>query len=73
MIKTMTYASLHFTIAFTVAWWLTGDLLVGGLVALVEPAINSVAYFFHEKVWHRYQQRKARTAHSHAPRHLMEV
>lgn len=59
MTKTITYAALHFTIAFSVAWALTGDVLVGGLVALVEPAINSVAYFFHEKVWSAYQQRKA--------------
>jgi uncharacterized membrane protein len=59
MTKTMTYAALHFTIAFSVAWLLTGDILVGGLVALVEPTINSVAYFFHEKFWAAYQQRKA--------------
>lgn len=59
MIKTMTYATMHFTIAFSVAWLLTGDILVGGLVALVEPAINSVAYFFHERIWARHLQRKA--------------
>lgn len=58
MIKTMTYTTMHFTIAFLVAWLLTGDVLVGGLVAMVEPAVNSVAYFFHEKVWATYQQRK---------------
>jgi uncharacterized membrane protein len=58
MIKTMTYTTMHFTIAFLVAWLLTGDIWVGGLVALVEPAVNSVAYFFHEKIWAAYQQRK---------------
>lgn len=58
MIKTMSFATMHFTIAFAVAWILTGDVLVGGLVALVEPAVNSVAYFFHEKVW-------ARRGHTH--------
>lgn len=58
MTKTMTYTAMHFTIAFLVAWVLTGDLLIGGLVALVEPTVNSVAYFFHEKIWSAYQQRK---------------
>lgn len=58
MIKTMTYTALHFTIAFLVAWLLTGDIWVGGLIALVEPAVNSVAYFFHEKAWASYLQRK---------------
>ncbi|MFD3319491.1 DUF2061 domain-containing protein [Alteromonas macleodii] len=40
---------------------LTGDILIGSLIAMVEPAINTVAYFFHEKIWAR-RQRNARTA-----------
>ena len=48
MIKTMTFAILHFSVPFTVAYLLTGSALIGGLVALVEPAINMVVYF-HEK------------------------
>lgn len=58
MIKTLTYASLHFSIAFSVTWLLTGDIYIGGLVALVEPALNTVAYFFHEKVWARIQAKQ---------------
>ncbi|MDX5299845.1 MAG: DUF2061 domain-containing protein [Gammaproteobacteria bacterium] len=50
-LKTLTFAATHFTVAFLVAWALTGDVLVGGLVAMVEPAINTVAYFIHERVW----------------------
>ena len=38
-------------VAFTVAYLMTGSLLVGGAIALVEPAINTIAYFFHEKFW----------------------
>jgi uncharacterized membrane protein len=56
MIKTMTFAIVHFTVAFTVAWLLTGDVVIGGLVALVEPMVNTVAYFFHEKVWERVRK-----------------
>lgn len=73
MTKTMTYAALHFTIAFSVAWLLTGDILVGGLVALVEPAINSVAYFFHEKFWSAYQQRKVAGGDSNNNSTVLEV
>ncbi|GGB04821.1 DUF2061 domain-containing protein [Agarivorans gilvus] len=51
MIKTITFASMHFSIAFLVTWILTGDIMIGGLVAIVEPTINSIAYFFHEKAW----------------------
>jgi uncharacterized membrane protein len=49
LIKTVTFAITHFTVAFSVAYLLTGDLLIGSLIAMVEPAINTVAYFFHEK------------------------
>lgn len=52
-VKTLSFAITHFVVAFTVAFALTGDVLVGGLVATVEPAINTVAYHFHEKVWLR--------------------
>lgn len=53
MTKTLTFAAVHMTVAFTVAYVLSGSLLVGGAIALVEPAINTVAYFFHEKAWER--------------------
>ena len=38
---------------------MTGDVLVGGAIALVEPAVNTVAYHFHEKVWVRIRKAKA--------------
>jgi uncharacterized membrane protein len=53
MTKTATFAAMHFTIAFGVTWLLTGSAVVGGLVALVEPALNTVAYHFHERFWQR--------------------
>ncbi|NLQ16619.1 DUF2061 domain-containing protein [Marinomonas sp. M1K-6] len=56
MAKTMTFAVMHFSIAFTVAYLITGSLLVGGLVAIVEPAINTVAFYFHEIIWNKVQQ-----------------
>lgn len=58
MLKTLTFALMHFSIAFTVAYLLTGDMLIGGLIALVEPAVNTIAYVFHEKIWQRLQQQK---------------
>jgi len=50
---------MHFSVAFLVTWALTGDILIGTLVAMVEPAINTVAYYFHEKIWGRINSRKA--------------
>ena len=53
MLKTLSFAAVHFTVAFTIGYLLTGSVLVGGTLALVEPACNTVAYYFHEKVWAR--------------------
>ena len=60
MTKTMSFAVVHMTVAFSVGYLLTGSLLVGGAIALIEPAINTVAYHFHEKAWIRFGQPGAR-------------
>ena len=56
MAKTMSFATIHYSVAFTVAYVMTGSALVGGTIALVEPAINTVAFHFHEQVWKRKQK-----------------
>jgi len=63
MNKTMTFAAVHFTVAFTVAYLMTGSVLVGGAIALVEPAINTVAYHFHERIWNRSRKVERYSAH----------
>ncbi len=62
MIKTISFGIVHFTVAFGVVFVLTGSLVIGGLVALVEPMVNTVAYHFHEKAWERIRSR-APTGH----------
>lgn len=44
MTKTLTFASLHFCVAFSVGWLLTGSFWVGGALAVVEPACNRSHY-----------------------------
>ncbi len=56
MTKTMSFAAVHFTVAFSVGYLLSGSVLVGGAIALVEPAVNTVAYYFHEKAWNRFNK-----------------
>jgi uncharacterized membrane protein len=51
--KTLTYLSIHLTVGFTVAYWFTGSIALAGGIALIEPCINAVAFFFHEKAWQR--------------------
>ena len=55
MIKTATFAVMHITVAFTIVYLMTGDFVVGGAVAIIEPLCNSVGYFFHERLWERWR------------------
>jgi uncharacterized membrane protein len=51
---------VHFSIAFAVATLLTGSVVIGGAVALIEPACNTVAYYLHEQVWARARTKAQR-------------
>lgn len=58
MAKTATFAAVHFTVAFSVGYALTGSVIVGGTMALVEPAINTVAFYFHELGWKKFEENR---------------
>jgi uncharacterized membrane protein len=66
MAKTISFAIMHLTVAFGVAYILTGSLVIGGAIALIEPAINTVAYVVHERFWDRKRTRDARAARTSA-------
>ncbi|ABO25681.1 DUF2061 domain-containing protein [Shewanella loihica] len=57
MAKTLTFAVLHFGVAFGITYLLTGSIVIGGAVALIEPAINTVVFYFHDKVWQHIEKR----------------
>ncbi|AKH20575.1 DUF2061 domain-containing protein [Sedimenticola thiotaurini] len=63
MTKTITFAAVHFSVAFSVAYLMTGSALLGGAIALIEPAINTVAYHFHELFWEHRQNRPLFSQH----------
>ncbi len=65
MLKTLTFACVHYTVAFGVAYALTGSIVVGSLVALIEPLCNTVAYYFHEIAWERWGGAGARARQPH--------
>lgn len=68
--KTGTFAAVHFAVAFSVAYLLTGSFGIASAIALIEPAANTVAYLLHERAWARFTPRgfrrdgaKATSAH----------
>ncbi len=58
-IKTFSQVVTHMSIAFGLAYLLTGSLALGGLAAIVEPVINVALLPLHEKLWHAIRQRHA--------------
>ncbi len=54
LIKTASFAVLHFSVGFGVTYALTGSVAIATGVALIEPTVNTVVFFFHEKAWRRF-------------------
>jgi uncharacterized membrane protein len=53
MKKTFSFAIVHFTIAFSLGYLVTGSAWVGGALAVLEPTLNTIAYHLHELAWQR--------------------
>jgi uncharacterized membrane protein len=57
LVKTGSFAALHFSVGFGVTYALTGSIAIATGVALIEPAVNTVVFFLHERVWQRLGRR----------------
>ncbi|MGP1273845.1 MAG: DUF2061 domain-containing protein [Caulobacterales bacterium] len=56
--KAVTYAIMHLVVAMTVAFLLTWDWRAALAIGLIEPAVQTVAYYFHEKAWARAERKR---------------
>ncbi|GAB5467884.1 MAG: hypothetical protein Kilf2KO_09140 [Rhodospirillales bacterium] len=56
--KTASYAVMHLCVAVAVAYALTGNLVIALSIGLIEPAVQTIFFALHERVW----DRKAKTA-----------
>lgn len=59
-LKTLTYASMHLTVAVAVAYALTRDWRVALAVGIVEPLVQTVAFNIHERLWSRADRARDR-------------
>lgn len=57
MAKTVSFGILHVGTAFGVTYVMTGNLAVAGAVTFVEPLVNTVMHYFHDRHWDRTEQR----------------
>lgn len=59
LMKTGSYYVVHVGVAAVVAYAVTGNLWASLTLSLLEPTVQAVAFFFHEKAWERGLQRRA--------------
>jgi uncharacterized membrane protein len=59
LMKTGSYYLIHIGVAAMVAYAVTGNLWASLTLSLLEPTVQAVAFFFHEKAWDRVARRDA--------------
>jgi uncharacterized membrane protein len=52
--KTVTYSITHVTVAITVAYALSGSIAVALSIGLIEPMVQTVTFYFHERGWKKF-------------------
>ena len=62
LMKTGSYYLIHICVAALVAYAVTGNLWASLTLSLLEPTVQAVAFFFHEKAWDRSAKRTAEDA-----------
>ena len=54
--KTFSYYLMHITVAMLVGYFVTGSIWMAITLSLLEPTVQAVAYFFHERIWEKKVQ-----------------
>jgi len=58
--KTLSFTAIHLVIAITLGWAFTGSFVLAGLLALIEPAVNTLAHHRLDRWWSRRERRHPR-------------
>ncbi|MET0337734.1 DUF2061 domain-containing protein [Caulobacter sp. 73W] len=58
-LKTLTYATMHLTVAVAVAYVLTRSWKVALAVGIIEPMVQTITFNLHERAWTRADKRRA--------------
>lgn len=59
--KTASYYVIHVVVAAAVAYAVTGNLIAAMTLSLLEPSVQAMAYFCHDKAWARVPLARLRT------------
>ena len=54
IMKAISWQIVHMTLVAGVAWIITGEWEVAGILALFELAWETVAFYLHERAWNKF-------------------
>ena len=57
-LKIASYGVMHLVVAMLVAFAITRDWRMALAIGVVEPFFQTIAYSFHDRVWHRIERRR---------------
>lgn len=57
-LKIASYGIMHLVVAILVAFAITRDWRLALAVGVVEPFFQTIAYSFHDRIWHRIEHRR---------------
>ena len=57
-LKIASYGVMHLVVAILVAFAITRDWRLALAIGVVEPFFQTIAYTFHDRIWHRIERRR---------------
>jgi len=60
-VKTVTYCMMHFVVAITVAYLLSGDWKIALSIGIIEPLVQTGFFNMHERSWNKARASYHRT------------
>ncbi len=57
-LKIASYGVMHLIVAMLVAFAITRDWRMALAIGVVEPFFQTIAYSFHDRIWHRIERRR---------------
>ena len=60
-LKIASYGVMHLVVAMLVAFAITRDWRMALAIGVVEPFFQTIAYSFHDRIWHRIEHRRMRS------------
>jgi len=60
-LKIASYGVMHLVVAMLVAFAITRDWRMAMAIGVIEPFFQTIAYSFHDRIWHRIERRGTRS------------